>query len=227
MREQKRLDDERDRADEEIESANVFTRGEARRRAKERLVEQEKRVAEARVDHSRLKVVMRRIQAALFNAQQAEISARFDAEAYALQEQISPTGDYNRAIGTREKDVEQILEGYDAELAEIEEKFQAQFAQIKGLRDEQLVLLTNNTEIISGLQSDVDELRLKEVQLRNDINDAVGDNQIYRFALMFADADSAADMDKNFATGRDLVLKSGWHGGFYWCDSGNHFKCYS
>ena len=199
-REQKRLDDERERADEEIESANVFTRGEARRRSEERLAEQEKKVAEAR---SRLQQAQNSNasdgRAALFNAQQAEIAVRFDAEADALQEQISAlTGDYNRAIGTREKDVEQILEGYDAELAEIEEKFQAQFAQIKGLRDEQLVLLANNTEIISGLQSDVDELRLKEVGLRNDINDAVGDNQIYRLALMFADADSAADMDKEF-----------------------------
>ena len=34
--------------------------------------------------------------------------------------------------------------------------------------------------------------------LRNDKNEAVGDNQIYRLALMFADADSAADMEKDF-----------------------------
>ena len=131
---------------------------------------------------------------------------------------------YTLSIGTRERDVASLIDGYDAEIASIEDKFSGQFEEIKQTRVQQLEIL-NNTALIAGWESDLDELRDQRVTLRDDINTAVGDNQIYRMAALFSDAILQLTYPKTPSKCcRNLVWKLGSYGCVHWSPACNGSK---
>lgn len=201
-REQKRLDDLMQRGAEDIESANIFTRASVKERLDEELAKQQAAVdaARQRLDEARSGQVERR-RSEQFRAEQEQIRNDYAARIAAVQDRIDGlNGDYNQSIGTREKDVEKTLTGYDKEIVAIEEKFSGQFEEIKQLRDDQLRILGNNTTLIAEWDGELDSLRERRVELRDAINTAVGNNQIYRMAQLFSGAESAADVQKEVVT---------------------------
>lgn len=200
QREEERLDEIRRRGKNEIAAANIFNGRSVRERIEKEIADQQ-----ARVDASRDRLEAARSQEAtesraeLYRKEQSGIRDDYEGRISALQEEIkSVTNTYNQSIGTREKDVASTLTGYDAELIAIEEKFAGQFSEIKDLRDNQLLVLENNTSLIANWQEELDLLQEQRVELRDQINTAVGDNQIYRMAQLFSGADSSADIPKNY-----------------------------
>ena len=198
-REQSRLDTMRQQSEQTVNEASIFTRGSTRERVEREIATQEQKVERAR---QRFEAA----QAAAINSErtdqyrkeQSEIRTDFEVRIANIQSQIESLDErYTLSIGTRERDVASLIDGYDAEIASIEDKFSGQFEEIKQTRVQQLEILNNNTALIAGWESDLDELRDQRVTLRDDINTAVGNNQIYRMAALFSDADSAADVPKD------------------------------
>ena len=207
QREQQRLDEVRARGNEEIEASNIFNSGSVRTRVEQSIADQEKRVEQARqrLESARASTASSS-RADQYRTEQARIREDYDRRIANLQEDIKAiTRDYNQSIGTREKDVAGTLATYDNELMAIEEKFAGQFAEIKQLRDDQLVILANNTTLIAGWEGELDALRELRVGLRDEINTAVGDNQIYRMAQLFSGADSSADIPKSYVVNVAIV----------------------
>ena len=197
-REQSRLDDIRQQGEQTISEANFLTRGSVRDRVDEEIAAQERKVEDARQE-------LRAAQSSATNSdrsdqyrvEQRQIREDFEGRISSVQSQIVSLNDrYNKGIGTRERDVASTIEGYDQEIESIEEKFSGQFEEAKETRLQQLEILSNNTGLIAGWETDLDALRDQRVSLRDEINTAVGENQIYRMAQWFSGADSAADIPK-------------------------------
>jgi hypothetical protein len=199
-REEDSLDAIRSAGAKAIAGANLFNATSTRERVEKEVADQQKRVDAAR---ERLDIARNgdgnNTRAELYRQEQSQIRDDYDQRLIILQEEIkSLTNTYNQSIGTREKDVASTLATYDTELLAIEEKFSGQFREIKQLRDNQLTILENNTTLIAGWEGDLDDLQERKVALREDINTAVGDNQIYRMAQLFSGAESSADIPKNY-----------------------------
>lgn len=199
-REEDSLDAIRGDGAKAIAGANLFNATSTRERVEKEIADQQKRVDAAR---ERLDIARNgdgnNTRAELYRQEQSQIRDDYDQRLIILQEEIkSLTNTYNQSIGTREKDVASTLATYDTELLAIEEKFSGQFREIKQLRDNQLTILENNTTLIAGWEGDLDDLQERKVTLREDINTAVGDNQIYRMAQLFSGAESSADIPKNY-----------------------------
>lgn len=199
-REEDSLDAIRSDGAKAIAGANLFNATSTRERVEKEIADQQKRVDAAR---ERLDIARNgdgnNTRAELYRQEQSQIRDDYDQRLIILQEEIkSLTNTYNQSIGTREKDVASTLATYDTELLAIEEKFSGQFREVKQLRDNQLTILENNTTLIAGWEGDLDDLQERKVALREDINTAVGDNQIYRMAQLFSGAESSADIPKNY-----------------------------
>ena len=199
-REQSRLDTMRQQGEQTISEASIFTRGSVRERVDQEIATQERKVESARERFETAQSSATNSERTdQYRIEQRQIREDFEGRISAVQSQITSLNDrYNQSIGTRERDVASTIEGYDQEIASIEEKFSGQFEEVKETRLQQLEILNNNTDLIAGWESELDALRDQRVTLRDDINTAVGENQIYRMAQLFSGADSAADIPKEY-----------------------------
>ena len=200
QREQDRLDEVRNNGAKEIADASFLTANDVRRRVETETTEQREQVQQARTWLEKARSgAQERGLSERFAQEQKRIQGEFDSRRSLLQQEIRElTAEYNKSIGTRERDVEGTLNGYDREIQSIEKKYAEQFAEIKDRREEDLNTLKNNAILIAGWESDLDELRDNRVSLRDKVNTAVGDNQIYRLAALASGAESAADVPKNY-----------------------------
>jgi hypothetical protein len=199
-REQGRLDTMRQQAEQTIGAASIFSRGSVRERVDAEISAQESKVELARQRFEKAQSSQVNSERTnQYRVEQRQIRVDFEGRILRVQSQIDSLNDrYNQSIGTRERDVASTIEGYDEEIASIEEKFSGQFEEVKETRLQQLEILNNNTNLIAGWEGELDDLRDQRVSLRDDINTAVSENQIYRMAQLFSGADSAADIPKEY-----------------------------
>lgn len=199
-REQDRLDKIRQQHEQSINAASIFTRGSLRDRADQEIATQLSKVETAR---QRFEVAQSSTasndRVNQYRIAQEQIREEFEGRISRVQSQIDSLNDrYNQSIGTRERDVASLIEGYDQEILSIEEKFKEQLEEVKEIRLQQLETLSSNAGLVAGWEVDLDNLRDQRVSIREDINEAVGENQIYRMAQLFSGADSAADIPKDY-----------------------------
>ena len=199
-REQGRLDKMRQQAEQTISAASIFSRGSVRERVDAEISAQESKVELARQRFEKAQSSQVNSERTnQYRVEQRQIGVDFEGRVSRVQSQIDSLNDrYNQSIGTRERDVASTIEGYDEEITSIEEKFSGQFEEVKETRLKQLEILNNNTNLIAGWEGELDDLRDQRVSLRDDINTAVSENQIYRMAQLFSGADSAADIPKEY-----------------------------
>jgi hypothetical protein len=112
---------------------------------------------------------------------------------------------YSESIGTREGDVQGQLEAYDEELKQVDSKFNEQLEESKRTRDNEFIQLASNTSIVVGLETSIDALSDRRIGIREEINQRVGDNQIYRTAQMFYGIESAADLRRDQVTNIAMI----------------------
>lgn len=124
-------------------------------------------------------------------------------EGYAQQVRVSEnelealTLQLNQMIGSRERDIEKTIESHQSEIATVEKGFAAQRAENDIARDEQYALLDGNEERISSIDEKLDKLREERLEIRQLINEKVGDNQVFRMAQWFYGKESAADLERD------------------------------
>ena len=100
-------------------------------------------------------------------------------------------------IGSREKDIEQLISNHQTEIVAVEKQYASQQQENEQYRKEQYEALQNNKSISSQLTDEIETLRSLRLDLRNTINIKVGDNQIFRMAQWAYDKDSAADLSRD------------------------------
>ncbi|MCX2983389.1 hypothetical protein EYC98_21220 [Halieaceae bacterium IMCC14734] len=196
-REQIRLDEVKSESAKEIDKASFFSKSATKKSAEEKTATQSRKVELAR---ERLESARSNVNSSSGSSrqEQQELTARYDAQISDVQAEIRTLNkSYTESIGTREGDIQGQLNGYDEELKLIDNKYAEQLKESKEIRERELAQLSDNAAVISNLNSDIDTLNDQRLTLREDINQRVGDNQIYRTAQMFYGTESAADLKRD------------------------------
>jgi hypothetical protein len=102
----------------------------------------------------------------------------------------------SKSLGSREKDIEAVIQTHMTELARVEKKFQEQQSENERIREREFNQLSENDAIIKELDQTIFEKSKERVELRNLVNLKVGDNQVYRMAQWWYNKESAADLDR-------------------------------
>jgi hypothetical protein len=101
------------------------------------------------------------------------------------------------AIATKEADIKEILENRMRDMRDVEEKFGKQLAENSGERARKFELLHSNEETVAVLQLELEKDRSERAVLRDNINQRVGNNQVYRIAQQWHGEESAADLSRD------------------------------
>jgi hypothetical protein len=126
---------------------------------------------------------------------------KFQSDYQELSEKIEAKGrEIAEATSLKQKDIQPSLDRYDNDLKKIETKFSVQQALNSEHRKQRLDLLTKKGEEISTLTAQLVQKKGDLTALRNRINKQVGANQVYRLAVRFSRAESAADLNPTAVT---------------------------
>ena len=194
----------------EIETANIFTRTNIRDEWKNRLESQVKEIRNLEqeikdFDRTSYQIKEQNNLTQMLDA----IDRQFDPRIVSiLNERQRLRANLSRAIGTKEKDIEDRIEKFDAELADIESRFDTSESEVKKERDAAIARFENNTNRIDDIDVELDLLNSSRLDLRKEINTRVGNNQVYRMAQMFYGKEQAADIDRKEVT----LIASLWFG---------------
>lgn len=194
----------------EIEDANIFTRNSVRDDWEERLNTKDAEIRD-------LEREIRNFDRTSYQLKEREnlmlqldaINSQFDPQiSLVLEERRSLREMLARSIGTKEKDIEDRVKNFDAELAAIEQRFDRAGDEIKQQRNVALERFDSNSDRIDSIDSELDSLNLARLDLRKEINTRVGNNQVYRMAQMLYGKEQAADIDRQEVT----LVASIWFG---------------
>jgi len=137
------------------------------------------------------------------------INSQFDPQILqVLEERRTLRERLARSIGTKEKDIEDRVRNFDAELAAIEQRFDRAGDEIKLQRNDALERFDSNSDRIDSIDDELDSLNSARLDLRKEINTRVGNNQVYRMAQMFYGKEQAADIDRQEV----VLVASIWFG---------------
>lgn len=107
------------------------------------------------------------------------------------------SSELQRNLGKNQSDVALQLKSHQDELARVNLLFTEQQKQNEERRQKDLSMLAQNTNAIAQLTDTIQQLQNKRIELRDLINQKVGDNQIYRMAQWYFDKESAADLERS------------------------------
>lgn len=107
------------------------------------------------------------------------------------------SAEVSKSIGAKEKDIQSAVDSYQAEILRLEERFKEQQDENEAERDRQLALLANNRAEVATIDDKLRELQATRAELRDKINQKVGDNQVYRIAQWAFGKESAADISRD------------------------------
>ena len=194
----------------EIEGANIFTRNSVRDDWEERLNAKDAEIRD-------LELEIRNFDRTSYQLKEREnlmlqvdsINSQFDPQILQVLEERSTLRErLARSIGTKEKDIEDRVRNFDAELAAIEQRFDRAGDEIKLQRNDALERFDSNSDRIDSIDDELDSLNSARLDLRKEINTRVGNNQVYRMAQMFYGKEQAADIDRQEV----VLVASIWFG---------------
>ena len=194
----------------EIEGANIFTRNSVRDDWEERLNTKDAEIRD-------LELEIRNFDRTSYQLKEREnlmlqvdsINSQFDPQILQVLEERSTLRErLARSIGTKEKDIEDRVRNFDAELAAIEQRFDRAGDEIKLQRNDALERFDSNSDRIDSIDDELDSLNSARLDLRKEINTRVGNNQVYRMAQMFYGKEQAADIDRQEV----VLVASIWFG---------------
>ena len=194
----------------EIEGANIFTRNSVRDDWEERLNAKDAEIRD-------LELEIRNFDRTSYQLKEREnlvlqvdsINSQFDPQILqVLEERRTLRERLARSIGTKEKDIEDRVRNFDAELAAIEQRFDRAGDEIKLQRNDALERFDSNSDRIDSIDDELDSLNSARLDLRKEINTRVGNNQVYRMAQMFYGKEQAADIDRQEV----VLVASIWFG---------------
>ncbi len=126
---------------------------------------------------------------------------KFDADARALTSKLERKENQIRnALGLKQAGLKPLLDGHYEELDRIQAKFEQQQQLNSDERGRKLEDLEVRAARIGSLSEQIDDRRAKLAELRDKINRQVSTNQVYRLAVRFSDAESAADLKPSTVT---------------------------
>lgn len=210
QRKQGSYDSSLTRSYKEIEDASIFTRSGIRNDWEERL-----KVRDAEIKD--LEGEIRKFDRTSYQLKEREnlvlqlnlINSQFDPQISQVLEQRRVLRErLSRSIGTKEKDIEDRVKNFDAELASIEKRFDRAGDEIKQQRSDALQRFDSNSDRIDSIDNELDSLNLARLDLRKEINTRVGNNQVYRMAQMWFGKEQAADIGRKEVT----FIASIWFG---------------
>jgi len=102
-----------------------------------------------------------------------------------------------KSVGTKEKEIEGNVAVYQEQLKSLDSQFQEQLAIIQANRDESYVRLGNNEKLVAEIDTKLDALQTRRIDLIQEINEKVAGNQIYRMATWTTNKESAADVERD------------------------------
>lgn len=197
-KEQTFLDKLRAKADEDISDAGFFSESSVRKRYEKQINDQVQKVEKLRTDLNSLSDTNRQEDLRLQNQQkQEEVRDRYQARIDRITKDIEAISlKLSKSLGARDKDVELAVSNHMKELTRIEKQFAVQQSENERIRNDEFDKLARNEELVEKLDLDLLDLKNKRVDLRNHINQKVGDNQVYRMAQWWYGKESAADLDR-------------------------------
>jgi len=207
---QNSYDDFLKRSYQEIEQANIFTRGGVEEEWDLKLRDKEIELQEIENDIRNFNRTSYQLkERENLTIQLTAISEQFDPQIKEVtDERTRLRKELSRAIGTKDKDIEVRVEQFNIELASIEARFDLQQDDLKRQKDEVLERFTSNSNRIDTIDGDIDNLNSQRLDLRKEINTRVGNNQVYRMAQMIYGKEQAADIDRQEVT----IVASVWFG---------------
>jgi len=107
------------------------------------------------------------------------------------------TKDIAKSVGTKEKEIEGNVTVYQEQLKALDTQFQEQLAIIQTTRDSNYERLANNEILIAEIDTKLDALLTRRIDLVQEINEKVAGNQIYRIATWTTNKESAAEVDRD------------------------------
>ena len=210
QRKQDSYDSSLTRSYKEIEDASIFTRASIRDDWEERLNLKDAEIRE-------LELEIRNFDRTSYQLKEREnlvlqldsINSQFDPQiSQVLEERRSLRERLARSIGTKEKDIEDRVKNFDAELAAIEQRFDRAGDEIKQQRNDAVERFDSNSDRIDSIDDELDSLNSARLDLRKEINTRVGNNQVYRMAQMWFGKEQAADIGRKEVT----FIASIWFG---------------
>ena len=184
----------------ELESAGIFTsKKEIRSRYKTEIDTLRSKQDTARRELANLSISSISADAAAdFERSTQSIRSSYQQRLDTLQNKWN---DLNREIAQstaiREKDIDVSASGYRTEISDVEERRRQQLAEANSERETQFALFEKKQDRIASIDEELARRGEHRVELRDKINRKVGDNQIYRIAQWWYDAESAADLNRD------------------------------
>ena len=197
--EQSRLTTTETNGKREIEDASIFSERATRERVESEIESQRNKVEMLRQQLNGLNALELQNQIRAENQEATKrIRETYQSQITSIEEQVEMlTRELNQMIGSREKDIEQLISNHQTEIVAVEKQYASQQQENEQYRKEQYEALQNNKSISSQLTDEIETLRSLRLELRNTINIKVGDNQIFRMAQWAYDKDSAADLSRD------------------------------
>jgi len=197
--ERQRLDVMEQTARKEENDANIFTSKGVREKWEKRISAQQKVVANLRD-----RLASMGGGSSLSNVQNQEraakdsVRSRFSKLIGDQERKIDRlTKDIAKSVGTKEKEIEGNVTVYQEQLKALDTQFQEQLAIIQTTRDSNYERLANNEILIAEIDTKLDALLTRRIDLVQEINEKVAGNQIYRIATWTTNKESAAEVDRD------------------------------
>jgi hypothetical protein len=132
-----------------------------------------------------------------FNNSVSKIERRFEPQVRKLKKENDKLSlQISKSLSVKEKEISSFVKDKRNEIAAVEKDFKAQISELKQRRDANYVTLKSLAERQKELTSEISKLNESQVLIRDEINQKVGNSQIYRMAQWWWDKDSAADVSR-------------------------------
>lgn len=194
-----RLNQVRQQSEKEIADASIFTENSVRKRTATEISAQEAIVASLRQQLNSLTITNKeQLMRDNYQANVVRVRDDFNARIGSVDAEIKALSiELQRNLGKNQSDVSLQLKSHQDELARVNLLFSEQQKQNEERRQKDLGMLAQNTALIAELTSTIQQKQNNRIELRDLINQKVGDNQIYRMAQWYFDKESAADLDRS------------------------------
>lgn len=194
-----RLNQVRLQSEKEISDASIFTETSVRKRTASEIAAQEAIVASLRQQLNSLTITNKeQLMRDNYQANVVRVRDDFNARIGLVDAEIKALSiELQRNLGKNQSDVSLQLKSHQDELARVNLLFSEQQKQNEERRQKDLGMLAQNTALIAELTSTIQQKQNNRIELRDLINQKVGDNQIYRMAQWYFDRESAADLERS------------------------------
>lgn len=197
--EMRELEQIRQQGQKDISDASFLTENNVRKRVQDEVANKEQKINEIRDKLNNLTIANKELAAnESYQKKVADVRRTHNDSIRLIDNQISRlTTELQRSLGQRQSDVTVQLKTHEDELQKLFDTFTIQQQELEQRRANDLARLDGNTEQVQKLTAEIQALKVKRLELRDIINQRVGDNQIYRMAQWFYDKESAADLQRS------------------------------